>query len=319
MAHNITLSEVLQARRRIAPFLTPTQALNFAGLDQLFGCELWIKFENQQPTGAFKIRGGINLCSQLHEQGYQGGLVAASTGNHGQSISRAGQLFGFPVKIVVPEKANQDKVRAMQNFGAEVIFHGKDYAECCLFAENLGREENWRYVSGGDEPALVPGVATYALELFEKVPDLQTVFVPVGGGSGACGVCIVAHNINPAVKVVGVQSRHADSIFQSLKTGEFCRTEAANTFAEGLATLHPFQYTLDILREELDDIVCVDDEELRQAIRLILQHTHNVAEGAGAAALAAAWQNREKLAGQKVGIILSGGNLTIEQLSAIIG
>lgn len=319
MAHNLTLSDVYQARNRIAPFLIPTQALNYASLDELFGCELWIKFENHQPTGAFKIRGGINLCSQLSEQGYCGGLVAASTGNHGQSVSRAGQIFGFPVKIVVPEKANEHKVRAMQNFGAEVIFHGQNYAECCVFAESLSKEQNWRYVSGGDEPALVPGVATYALELFEKVPDLHTVFVPVGGGSGACGVCIVAHNINPAVKVIGVQSKHADSIYQSIKTGEFCRTKSANTFAEGLATLHPFEYTLNILRQELHDIVCVDDELLRHAIRLILNHTHNIAEGAGAAALAAAWQNRQRLAGQKVGIILSGGNLTSEQLLTIIG
>ncbi len=319
MSQQITLSDVLQAKKRIAPYLTATPALNFESIDQLFGCELWIKFENHLPTGAFKIRGGINLCSRLKEQGYRGGLVAASTGNHGQSVACAGRLFGLPVKIVVPEKANKDKVRAMENYGAEVIFHGKNYADCCIFAAELGRDDTWRYVSGGDEPALVPGVGTYALELFEKVPDLQTVFVPVGGGSGACGVCIVAHNINPAVRVVGVQSAHADSIFQSIKTGKFCRTTSADTFAEGLATLHPFEYTLAILRRELDEIVCVDDETLRHAIRLLLHHTHNIAEGAGAAALAAAWQKREKLAGKKVGIILSGGNLTVEQLLAIVG
>ncbi|KAA3662595.1 MAG: threonine/serine dehydratase [Calditrichaeota bacterium] len=318
MAHNITLKDVLLAKQRIAPFIKATPTLNFKSLDTLFGCELWIKFENHLPTGAFKIRGGINLCSQLKAQGFQGGLIAASTGNHGQSVAHAGQLFGFPVKIIVPEKANMDKVRAMENFGAEVIFHGKNYSYCCVFAENFASDHDWRYVSGGDEPALVPGVGTYALELLETMPKLDTIFVPVGGGSGASGTCIVAHSVNPAIKVVGVQSTHADSIYQSMKTGKFCKTQSADTFAEGLATLQPFEYTLDILRRELDDIVCVDDNELRHAVRLLLRHTHNIAEGAGAAALAAAWQARSKLAGKRVGIILSGGNLTELQLKEIL-
>ncbi|KAA3612217.1 MAG: threonine/serine dehydratase [Calditrichaeota bacterium] len=318
MAHKITLSDILQAKKRIAPYLTPTPALNFKSLDKLFGCELWVKFENHLPTGAFKIRGGINLCSQLQEQGFKGGLIAASTGNHGQSIAHAGQLFGFPVKIVVPENANIDKVRAIENFGAEVISHGENYSYCCVFAENFARDNKWRYVSGGDEPALIPGVGTYALELFEKIPTLDTVFVPVGGGSGACGVSIVAHSVNPAVRVIGVQSSHADSIYQSIKTGKVCKTHSADTFAEGLATLSPFKFTLNILRDELDEIVTVDDDALRGAIRLLLSHTHNIAEGAGAAAFAAAWQARETLAGKRIAVILSGGNLTEEQLIEII-
>lgn len=316
-APRLSLREVLAARQRIAPHLYPTLANNYPGLDRLLGCRVWIKHENHQPTGAFKVRGGVNLCAAMPEPERRPGIVAASTGNHGQSIAFAARLFGIPATIYVPEGANPDKVGAIENLGARIVYHGPNYEICRRQAEAFAGEIGARFVSGGNEPLLIAGVGTYALELFERVPDLDYLFVPVGGGSGACGCCIVGHAVRPGVKVVGVQSAHASSVYQSWHSKEWVTTESADTFAEGLATLAPFEVPLEILRRELDEFELVDDGELRRAIRMLFTHTHNIAEGAGAAAFAAAYRRRDALAGKNVGIILSGGNLTLQMLREI--
>ncbi len=314
-----TMSEVLRARARIAPYLPATPAFYFPALDALFGCRVWLKFENHQPTGAFKVRGGVNLCAILHEEeGRDVSLLAASTGNHGQSVAYGARLFGMRARIVVPEQANPDKVAAMRALGADVIFAGSNYEECKIHAETMAQEPGVRYISAGNEPLLIPGVATYALELMERAPELDAVFVPIGGGSGASGCCLAGHAINPALKVIGVQSSHAPAVYQSWKSGQLQTTSSADTFAEGLATLSAFELTIDFLRAQLDDFVLVDDQQLRAAIRLLYHHTHNVAEGAGAAALAAAWANREKFQGKSIGVIISGGNLPAGMLAEIL-
>ncbi len=315
---SITLSDVLMARKRIAPYLSPTAAHHYPSLDRLMGCEVWVKHENHQPTGAFKVRGGVNLCSTLSPEERARGVIAASTGNHGQSIAFAAKLFGIPAKIVVPEGANPDKARAIENFGAEIIYHGKDYEACKQYTENLAEQKGYRYVSAGNEPLLIAGVGTYALELLETQPELEAIYVPIGGGSGSCGCCIVGHAVRPGLKVIGVQSAHAPAVYRSWKSGEWVATPTADTFAEGLATLSPFELPLGILRRELDDFVLVEDDELRQAIRLLLTYTHNIAEGAGAAAFAAAYREREKWQGKKIAVIMSGGNLTLEHLRDIL-
>jgi threonine dehydratase len=313
-----TLADVLAARKRIAPFITPTPANNYPGLDELMGGQVWVKHENHHPTSAFKVRGGINLCAALSERGALPVLVTASTGNHGQSIAYAARLFGAQAKIYVPEASNPDKIRAIRNLGAEVIFYGKNYEVCRHRAEEMAKAEGARFIDGGNEPYLIAGVGTYTLELFEKAPDLDIVFVPVGGGSGACGCSIVAHAISPDVKIIGVQSGHAPAVYRSWKTGEYTKTDSADTFAEGLATLAPFEQPLEILRQELDDFMLVSDDELREAIRVLFTHTHNIAEGAGAAAFAAAYRIREEIQGKKIAVIMSGGNLTIEVLRDIL-
>ncbi len=313
-----SMREVLRARERLAPYLPPTPAFHFPALDALFGCTVWLKFENHQPTGAFKVRGGVNLCATMRRGGGDRTLLAASTGNHGQSVAYAARLFGMQAQIVVPEQANPDKVAAMRALGAEVIFFGSNYEQCKSHAEEMAQQPGMRYVSAGNEPMLIPGVATYALELMERAPGLDAIFVPIGGGSGACGCCLAGHAINPALKVIGVQSAHAPAVYRSWKSGDLQTTEHAETFAEGLATLSAFELTLDFLREQLDDFLLVDDRELRAAIRLLFHHTHNVAEGAGAAALAAAWKSREKFAGKEIAVIVSGGNLPADVLVDIL-
>lgn len=313
-----TLSDVLAARKRIAPFITPTPANNYPSLDKIMGCQVWVKHENHHPTSAFKVRGGLNLCAVLSEQGEMPVLVAASTGNHGQSVAYAARVFGTKAKIYVPEESNPDKVRAIKNLGAEVFFYGKNFEECRHHAEAMAKQENARFVDGGNEPYLIAGVGTYALELFEAVPDLDILYVPVGGGSGACGCCIVGHAMNPKAKIIGVQSEHASAVYQSWKSGHFTKTESADTFAEGLATLAPFEIPLEILRQELDDFLLVSDDELRAAICMLFTHTHNIAEGAGAAAFAAAHRELENLQDKKIAVVMSGGNLTLEMLRGIL-
>ena len=240
-------------------------------------------------------------------------MIAASTGNHGQSVAYAGRLFGVRAVIGVPEGANPGKVAAMRALGAKVLFHGTDFDATREYVEHLAAEEGYRYVHSGDEPHLIAGVATYALEILEDLPDVETIIVPVGGGSGAAGVCTVVKNVSPNVEVIGVQAAAAPAAYKSWKARMLVEDEM-ETFAEGLATRSAFSLPQRILWQHLDDFVLVSEEELRQAIVLMLEQTHNLAEGAGAASLAAAVKLKERLAGRKVVIVLSGGNLSLEKL-----
>lgn len=310
--------DILAARRRIAPYITPTACNNYPSLDRLLGFQAWIKHENHHPTSAFKVRGGVNLCARLAAGGHIPPLFAASTGNHGQSIAYAARLFGGRATIYVPQRSNPDKLRAIKNLGAEVVEYGENYEVCRHRAEAAAKEAGARFVDGGNEPDLIAGVGTYTLELFESVPEFDAIFVPVGGGSGASGCCIVGHTVRPGVKIIGVQSSHAPAVYRSWQSGKFVTTESADTFAEGLATLAPFTLPLDILRQELDDFLLVEDDELRRAICTLFTHTHNIAEGAGAAAFAAAYRERARWQGKKVAIIMSGGNLPLNALRDIL-
>jgi len=307
------LTDVYAARQRIAPYLPPTPTHHYKQIDDLIGAEIYIKHENYQPVGAFKIRGGINLVSQLSEDERKRGLIAASTGNHGQSIARAGQMFGVAVRIVVPEGANPGKVAAMQGMGAEVIFHGENFDDAVHHVEELTAEAGYRYVHSGDEPHLIAGVGTHTLELLEKVPDLDVLYVPIGGGSGAAGACIVAKAINPAIQVIGVQSEKSPAAYESWKSGQIA-IRPNQTFAEGLATGHGFQLPQEIIRKYLDDFVLVSDEEIMQAMVWMLERAHTLTEAAGASPLAAIYAGRETLQGKRIGMICSGGNTSLAHL-----
>jgi threonine dehydratase len=236
-----------------------------------------------------------------------------STGNHGQSVAYAARLFGLLARIVVPEKANPGKVAAMQGMGAEVIFHGANFYEARLHCESLAREQGYRYVHSGDEPLLIAGVGTEALEMLEDQPELEAIFVPVGGGSGAAGVCLVAKAVNPGIQVIGVQSEASPAAYQCWSQRRL--VEAPNaTVAEGLATGSGFALPQAILQEKLDDFLLVKDQEILQAIAWMAERAHTLAEGAGAAALAGAYRRRSELQGKRVGVICSGGNISLEQL-----
>lgn len=306
-------TDVLRARLSIAPYLRPTPLRNYPALDRLLGTRTLVKHENLQPTGAFKVRGGINLVSQLSEEERAAGVASASTGNHGQSIAYAARLFGVRARIVVPEGANPLKVEAIRDFGAEVIFHGADFDEARGHCERLARETGARYVHSANEPLLVAGVATCALEVFEEEPLTEVVFVPVGGGSGAAGACLVAKAVSPRARVIGVQAEKAPAAHNSWRARRLLE-DRMETEAEGLATRVAFELTQRMLWDMLDDFLLVSEEEIRQAMRLYVDGACTLAEGAGAAALAGALKTRSEYAGRTVALVLSGGNATAEQL-----
>ena len=308
-----TFQDVLQAQHRIRPYLARTPLHRYPAMDALLGTEVYIKHENYQPVGAFKVRGGINLISQLPPHERSRGVIAASTGNHGQSVAYAARLFGVKALIVVPEKANPGKVAAMQGMGAEVIKFGATYDEAKLHCETLAREHGYRYVHSGNEPLLIAGVATEGLEMLADAPDLDVIFVPVGGGSGVAGMCIAAHAVNPAIQVIGVQSEASPAAYETWKRRRLV-TAPNRTFVEGLATGVAFELPQEIMREGLHDFLLVSEAELMQAMVWMIERAHTLAEGAGAAALAGAYRMREELRGKKVGIVCSGGNTSLEHL-----
>jgi threonine dehydratase len=308
-----TPADVLEARLRIAPYLRPTPLFGYPALDEVVGTAVLVKHENHQPVGAFKVRGGVNLVSRLSEAERAAGVYAASTGNHGQSVAYAARLFGVAATICAPEGANPVKVASMRGLGAEVILGGRDFDEAREACAELAAARGGRYVHSGDEPLLIAGVGTEMLEILEEEPRVDVVFVPVGGGSGAAGCCIVAKAVNPAVRVVGVQSEAAPAAYRSWKEGRPVE-DVMETFAEGLATRVPFALPQQILRRLLDDFVLVSDDEIRAAQRTMIESTRNLVEAAGAAPLAAALRQREELAGKRVVLVASGGNVSPGQL-----
>ena len=310
------LADVLAARQRIAPYLRPTPLYRYPALDAMTGAGLWVKHENHQPVGAFKVRGGVNLVSQLSADERRRGVIAASTGNHGQSVAYAADLFGVRAVICVPEQANPVKVESMRALGAEVVFRGRDFDEAREYCEQQAAQHGYRYVHSGDEPALIAGVATYTLEILQDRPDTEVIVVPVGGGSGAAGACLVAKAVRPSVEVIGVQSQAAPAAYRSWRAGTLV-ADTTSTFAEGLATRTAFELPQRILREWLDDFVLVSEDALKSATRLMIEMTRNLVEPAGAAALAAVLATPERFAGQTVAIVCSGGNISPAQLTGL--
>ncbi len=311
-----TLHDVIAARPNVYLYLRPTPLHSYPALNALLGTQVWVKHENHQPVGAFKVRGGLNLAAHLTEAERQAGLFTASTGNHGQSIAYAARVHGIKATIAVPEGANPGKVAAMRGLGAEVIAHGADFDAAREWAMAQAEAQHGRFV-GPTEELLIQGVGTYALEIMEDLPDVDVILVPVGAGSGACATSIVAKSINPRVQVIAAQSAQAPAMQLSWQSGEL-RPAEMRTFAEGVATRVPFANTQRIMRKYLDDFVLVDDRDIKRAIVLLLEHTRNLAEGAGAISLAAALQLKERLAGKKVALVLSGGNLSMEKLRGIL-
>ena len=313
-----SLRDLEAALPRVYAHLTPTPLMRHPLLDQWLGCAAWIKHENHQPTGAFKIRGGINLVAQLTAAERERGVVSASTGNHGQSMAFACRAHQVPCHIFVPVGNNPDKTAAMRAFGAAVVEHGRDFDEAREYVEALAPREGWRYVHSANEPLLIAGVGTCALEIFDQLPDVDYIFTPVGGGSGAAGCCIARTGRGAAARIIGVQAAGADAFARSWRGPDRVSTERAMTFADGIATRTTYDLTFDILKTELDDVVTLEEEELREGVRAALRLTHNLAEPAGASSLAAARQCRGILAGRKVVCVMSGGNIDAATLRTIM-
>ncbi len=313
-----THADVLAAAPVVRRHLRPTALIEWPALSERLGFRYLLKHENHNPTCAFKVRGGVYLVSRLSEEEKRRGVIACTTGNHGQSLAYACRLFGVRCVLVVPGGANPDKLASMRALGAELVVHGRDFDDARAHCEAIRAERGLRYVHSANEPDLIAGVGTYALEVLEDCPDVDVILVPVGLGSGICGVCLATSERRPALRVLGVQSEGAPAMTRSWQTGRNVETDSPRTFAEGLATRVPAEMTLAIMRRYVSDMVLVSDDELRCAIGWLLQHTHNLAEGAGAASTAAAWQRREELRGKTVVGVLSGGNLDLRELGQIV-
>ncbi|HUR50309.1 MAG TPA: pyridoxal-phosphate dependent enzyme [Acidimicrobiales bacterium] len=308
---------MIAARQRIAAHLPVTPTRNYPALDRRAGCEVWVKHENHQPVGAFKVRGGVNLVACLSDAERQAGVLGASTGNHGLSIAFAAKRFGVGARIFVPDGANPVKVGRIGDLGAQVVVGGTDFDEARQACADYAAEHGGRYIHSGDEPLLIAGVATETVELLEAAPELDAIVVPVGGGSGAAGAVIAAAAMSPRAEVIGVQSEAARTAHDAWRAGER-RSGTTNTFAEGLATRESFDLPQQILKGGLHDFVLVSDDEICAAMLVMIETTQNLVEGAGAAALAAVLRYPDRFAGRKVGVIASGGNVTVDQLRAIL-
>jgi threonine dehydratase len=313
-----TFEDVLKARRQIAPYLKPTPLLRHLALDRLTGTETWVKHENHNPTGAFKVRGGVNLVGRLSQNEKKRGVISASTGNHGQSVAYAARLFETTAVICAPEVANPVKVQAMRDLGAEVVLQGRNFDESKENAERLAEQHGHRYINSGDEPLLIAGVGTYTLEIFEAEPEIEVVLVPLGGGSGASGASLVKHAIKPGAQVIAVSSERAPAGYNSWRDRRLQRAPV-ETIAEGLSAGVPFELPQRILWDLLDDFVLVSDEDLMQATAAMITGTRNLVEPAGAAALAGAIKLKDRLAGKKIALVCSGGNISPAQLKEVAG
>ena len=311
-----TIKDIISARKHVYRHLKPTPLFTYSTLSDLVGTSTWIKHENHQPVGAFKVRGGLNLAANLTQEERDNGLFTASTGNHGQSIAYAARAYGIKSVIAVPQKANPGKVAAMRGLGAEVLFHGADFDEAREWIKQIAKDNRGRFVGPTDEH-LIHGVGTYALEILNDLPSVDTIIVPVGAGSGVCATAIVAKTINKDIEIIAVQSAQAPAMKLSWDSGTMVEAEM-NTFAEGLATRVPFENTQRIMREYVDDFLLVDDKDIKSAISVLLEHTHNLVEEAAAAPLAASLQIKERLKNKNVVLVVSGGNLSMQKLKDLL-
>jgi len=306
------LGQLEHAHAIVGAAMPPTPAYAWPLLSERLGATAIVKHENHTPIGAFKVRGGLVYVDRLkRERSHTVGLISATRGNHGQSLAFAASRYGTPVTIYVPHGNSVEKNRAMRAFGAKLVEHGEDFQAAREEAERHARRDGLEFVPSF-HPDLVMGVATYALELLRKAPDLDVLYVPIGQGSGICG-CILARDLlGLATEIIGVQSTEAPSYALSFAAGTVVTTETSNTLADGMATRVPDPDALAVIRKGASRIVQVTDDEVAAAIRAYWTDTHNLAEGAGAAALAAAMQEKAKIRGKRVGLILSGGNIDFE-------
>jgi len=314
-----TIENIRAAREHVYAAMRPSPLLRHPLLDARIGAEVSVKHENHNPTGAFKVRGGLTLIARLSEADRRRGVISATTGNHGQSIAFAAARAGVPCTLVVPEGSNPAKKALMRAWGATLIEHGRDFDEARELVERLYIERGLRYVHSANEPDLIAGVGTYAMEVVEDLPDADAIVVPIGGGSLISGTVVALRTLRPDIQIIGVQAERASALARSLEAGTIVNVESADTFADGLATRFAFELPFEIVKDRLDRIVLVTEDEMREAVRWALETTHNVAEGAAAAAYAAAYKLRTQLARKKVVIVHSGHNIDRNTLRWAIG
>ncbi|MFF3664460.1 threonine ammonia-lyase [Microtetraspora malaysiensis] len=309
------LRDVLRARTLLAPHLPETPMWSYPVLNAVAGTEVHVKHENVQPTGAFKVRGGITLLARMEDRST--GVLTYSTGNHAQSVAYAARLFGVPCSIVMPENPNPAKVAAVEALGATVEIAGATMVEAAGHARESAVRRGARLISPADEPDIIAGVGTLYLEILAGRPDLDAIFVPVGSGTGAAAACVVARAVAPGCRVIAVQSAQAPAAHDSWRLGEAVQRPVKTT-VEGLATGSAFALPQDIMRADLSDFTLVGDDEIHAAQRLLLTHAHTLSEGAGAAALAGLLARRDEFAGRKVAVVCTGANAGPAELARLL-
>ncbi|MDJ0877494.1 MAG: threonine dehydratase [Halieaceae bacterium] len=313
-----TLDELERSAALVHEHMLPTPQYSWPLLNEQLGLEVWVKHENHTPTGAFKVRGGITLLDWLHrEQPDCEGIITATRGNHGQSQARAATAFGMRARILVPHGNSPEKNLAMQAFGAELVEFGDDFDAAREEAGRQAAAENL-FMVPPFHPQLVRGVSSYALELFRAAPPLDAVYVPIGCGSGICSVITVRDALGLDTEVIGVVSTEAMAAKLSVEAGHPVETDSARTFADGIAVRVPVPEALEIYSKGAARIVAVSDDEIAQAIRIYFRDTHNAAEGAGAAPLAALMQERERMQGKRAAVILCGGNIDTSMFRQVL-
>lgn len=312
------LAEIEAAKSLIRPHIRETPTYRWPLLEAGHGFELWLKHENHTPVGAFKIRGGLVYMDELKRREPDvRGVIAATTGNHGQSIAFAAKLNGLRAVIVVPHGNNPEKNNAMRSLGAELVEHGREFQEALEFSRELAAKEGLHAVPSF-HPWLVRGVATYGLEMFRSVADIDAVFVPIGLGSGFCGIAAAREALGLKTKIIGVVSEHAPAYALSFQQRQFVEQSSTTRVAEGVACKTPNKDALEHILQHAHDIVTVNDDEAVAAMRDIIQATHNIAEGAGALAYAALKKHRVQWQGKRVACVLTGGNASMAMLSRVI-
>jgi threonine dehydratase len=313
-----SLADLRSSAALIYQHFGPTPQYAWPLLRQRLGVDVYVKHENHTPAGAFKIRGGLTFFDALKIRNTQhAGVISATRGNHGQSLAYAGAKAGVPVVIVVPQGNSVEKNNAMKAFGAELVVHGNDFDQARGYAAEIAASRGLEFVPSFS-PTLVRGVATYALELFEAVRDVDTVYVPIGLGSGICGLIVARDLLGLKTKIVGVTSAHVRAYKLSFDAGHVVNCDSARTFADGMAVRSPSAEALAIIRAGAERIVEVTDDEVAEAMRVYFSDTHNVAEGAGAAPLAALMQERAAMRGKRVGVILCGGNVDSDLFAQVL-
>jgi threonine dehydratase len=316
----IRFADVLAAEARIRSRIPETPLRRYAPLDAAVGHEIrvWVKHENHAPTNSFKIRNALSVMTLLSDEERRRGVVAATRGNHGLGVAFAGAELGIAVTICVPHGNNPEKNEGMRGYGATLVEEGRDYDESLAVALRLQRERGLHLVHSTNDPAVIAGAATFTLEILRANPELDALVLSIGGGSQAVGAMTVARTLAPRLEVYGVQAAGAPAAFESWHAGRPIPGAAADTFADGLATRSVYEATFGPLREGLADFVKVTEAEIADALRLLLRTTHNLAEGAGAAGLAGLWSLRDRLAGKRVGIVISGGNIDRATLARVL-
>lgn len=317
----LDFADVVAARKLLAEYLPATPMWSYPALNELAGATIHVKHENVQPTGSFKVRGGLTLLATMAPEQRERGLVTYSTGNHAQSLAYACSAFGVRCAVVMPEAANEQKVLGVRALGATVVLHGTDMADAQAHAEDLASAEGMQLVSPGDTPALLAGVGTAYLEIFAPQPDaapadFDAVIVPVGSGTGAAAAGLVAAEVAPRCRVIAVQSTAAPAAHDSWHAGS-CVQRPNRTAIEGLATGRGFELPQQLMRKHVADFRLVSDAQIGEAQRVMATHAHTLAEGAGATALAAVLADPDRFAGQRVAVICTGGNASGAEIAGL--